>query len=90
MTRSTIREAIDAAAWRLAEQREAALRDAARERLPRPLRWAVDHPRALRVIYRLRPGWKPVVVIGADGGMLSIVVQRLDGTVHIFEVMGIR
>ena len=69
----------------LAEQREDALRKAAIERLPRGLRWAVDHPRLLRILYRIRRKWSPTVVVGVDwadnSGTTVKMVRRKDGSV---------
>lgn len=76
--------AIERAMWDLAERREDTLREVVRERLPRPLRWASDHPRVLRVLYRLRPAWRPTIVYGHDLGITVGSVKREDGTTAVF------
>lgn len=84
-SRSVLDDAINRASWELARQREDALREAAREYLPRPLRWAVNHPRILRVLYRLRRSWAPRIVYGFDLGTGVAVTQRKDGSVIVTE-----
>lgn len=76
--------AISEASWKLAEQREDVLREAAREYLPRPLRWAVDHPHVLRVLYRVRRSWRPRVY-GTDLGVTVAMVQGEDGRMAVTE-----
>lgn len=86
MTRhDALAQAINRAARGLARQREDALRDAAREYLPGPLRWTVDHPRILRLLYRLRRSWAPRVVYGFDLGVGVAVTLRKDGTAIVSE-----
>jgi hypothetical protein len=77
--------AVNKAAWDLAAQREAVLREVVRERLPKPLRWACDHPRVLRVLYRLRPALRPTITYGFDGGNGVAVTTTEDGTFVIVE-----
>lgn len=74
----------------LARRREDAVREVAREYLPRVLRWAVDHPRVLRVLYRMRRSWSPRVVYGFDLGIGVAVTVRKDGTMIVTETFGIR
>lgn len=66
---------------------EAALREVARDALPRPLRRAVDHPRALAVLYRLRPSWRPEVAYGFDLAepdlSLTICAAHPDGRISV-------
>lgn len=80
-----LNRAISETAWNLAAQREDALREVAREYLPRPLRWAVDHPRVLRVLYRVRRHWRPRVVTGTDGELTVGMVEGKDGTMYVTE-----
>lgn len=35
--------------------------------LPRGLRWAATQPRTLRLLYRLRPAWRPTLTTVAPG-----------------------
>lgn len=80
-----VREAHDRA---LAEV-EGALRVIARDALPRPLRGAVDRPRLLAALYRIRPAWRPEVAIGVDFGApdlsLTICAVRADGSVSVIH-----
>jgi hypothetical protein len=80
-----VQRMVDDAAWKLAAQREDVLREAARERLPRGLRWAVSKPRVLAVLYRLRGTWRPTISYGVDGGVTVACVQRADGTIAFVE-----
>lgn len=66
------RHIMRAAAAAVAE-RERAARTVAVSHLPRRLFWLVDHPRLLRLFYRLRPSWRPMVV---TPGMLDGVSER--------------
>jgi hypothetical protein len=70
-----------------AARHEDAVRQVFRERLPRALRWAVDHPRVLRVAYRLRPAWSPPITYGFDGfgGAVVVAVGARDGTFVIVD-----
>lgn len=45
----------------LAKDREAYCRKLLEHRLPRLLRWTFDHPRALRILLRLVPRWRPTL-----------------------------
>lgn len=81
--------AIDKASWDLAGQRDDALRDAACSYLPRPLKWSVDHPRVLRVLYRLHPSWRPRVTVGVDLGVTVVGTLSKDGRVVFTETFGI-
>lgn len=84
-----IAAAVNRAAWELARRREDALREAAREYLPRPLRWSVDHPRILRRIYRFKRSWAPRIFYGADLGSAVAATQRKDGTLIVGETFRI-
>lgn len=66
-------------------RREGALIDVARGYLPRPLRWAADRPRVLRVLYRVRPSWRPMIAFGVDGDITVAAIRRADGSVLILE-----
>jgi hypothetical protein len=45
-----------------AAREEALVRAALRVRFPRTGRWLGDHPRALRLLFRLRPGLRPTLI----------------------------
>lgn len=49
----TLQTAINAAAWKRAQDLEALSRLAYLRWLPRPLRWLIDHPRLLALYLRL-------------------------------------
>lgn len=51
---------IAALAGDIADQREDFARRLLKQRLPKRLRWTLDHPRILGLILKLRPRWKPV------------------------------
>lgn len=79
------------AVWDLARQREDALRGVARSYLPRPLKWAADHPRVLRWLYRLRRSWRPVVVTGTDLGVTVMAVrERSTDRIVITDTFGVK
>jgi hypothetical protein len=63
----------------LAVQREEMARVLIESYLPRRLRRLADHPRALRLVYRIRPAWRPTVTVGADLGVTVAVVHSADG-----------
>lgn len=90
MTDDFVRSMVDQAAWDLAARREDILREAARERLPRLLRWTVDKPRILGLLYALHGAWRPTIVYGADGHVGVACVQREDGTVAIVQTFGVK
>lgn len=46
-----------------AEEKERHCRALALERLRPRLRWLVDHPRLLRIVYRLAPSWRPSLAL---------------------------
>lgn len=76
-------------AWKLAEQREQAMREIARSYLPRPLRWLVGRPRALAVAYRVRPRWRPTIVTGTDGGIsVSMTTDAAGSRYVVTETFG--
>lgn len=51
-----------------AEAQERLARKAAATFLPRGLGWLLDHPRLLKAVYRIRPGWRPTLVVSYDNG----------------------
>lgn len=55
------RELIEQRSLELAQQREAYSRKLLERRLPRRLHWTLDHPRALRVLLRFVPRWRPTM-----------------------------
>lgn len=80
-----INAAINAACWDLARQREDAYRELARDHLPGRVRWLADHPRLLRIAYRLRRKWQPTVYIGADLGVSVAIARQRDGTMIVLS-----
>lgn len=54
---------IRASAQAEAEKREAEARRLVIERLPRTGPWLVKHPRALRLLFRVRPSLRPEMVV---------------------------
>lgn len=69
-----------------AGQRERLVERVARSWLPRPLRWLVRHPRALRVAYAVRPRWRPTVHVGVDGDVSVYSARMKDGTLAVLEI----
>lgn len=60
-------------------------RQVARTYLPRRLGWLVDHPRLLRIAYKLRPSWCPMIYYGIDGDATAVGMRSKDGTFHLLE-----
>lgn len=91
--RSWIDRAVFDASCRAAASREDVLREVARDELPRRLRRLVDHPRMLRIAYRLRPRWRPTIVVGYDFGCDRFTfvetVRRSDGTMVVLPAVTI-
>ena len=85
----------------LAEAREAYSRKLLERRLPRRLHWLLDHTRALRVLLRLVPRWRPTMGIVRlndlrflkHGGMAyftaSAAVQAADVWLGEMEARGV-
>lgn len=63
-------------------QRERLARRAALTYLPRGLKWLVDRPRLLRVVYKLRPSWRPTIYVGVDGDFTAFCVRGKHGIIY--------
>lgn len=51
--------------------------------LPRGLKWMAGRRRLLRIVYRLRPNWRPTVNWGVDGDILVGVVKDANGISYL-------
>lgn len=68
-----------------AHQRERIAEHIARENLPQRLRWLVDRPRLLRLVYALRPAWRPTIYVGTDGEFTVYSARSRNGRIAFFE-----
>lgn len=69
-----------------AETREGMVRAALTRALPRRTRWLLDHPRSLKLAFKLRPSWKPLVTVGQDGDCTVEMLHTRDGVSTVLSV----
>jgi hypothetical protein len=60
-----------------AERHEREVRTRVERWLPRPLRWLIDHPRALALYLRLPHRWRPVAVQQPNGQLTMEIHRRV-------------